>query len=207
MTDEERSEIAEAFDKLFESLNSKDLPEADPESNDTTKARSVVDLDSAETDEANIWYPTKEDILDIHDEVIETGGEPGIRDPDQLDFVIDQIRGGPAGYGPQTLPEKSFALMRYLAANHYFVDGNKRTALATTEVFLNFNGVELQYGDEVRTFLKRLAQDESSVSTAEGIAFLRERMVTDIEEMSLSTAVMFLLRWFDDEISWADRKD
>ena len=207
MTDEDRSDMAEAFDNLVEGIHSDEGGDTSLDSTELSEQESVVDLDSPETDEASLWYPTKEDILNIHDEVIETGGEPGIANPDQLDFVIDHIKGGPAGHGPQTIPEKSFALMRYLAANHYFVDGNKRTALGTTEVFLNFNGVELRYGDEVRTFLKRLAQDESKVGTAEGVDFLRERMVTDVSELSLETVIVLLLRWFDEEVEWADRKD
>lgn len=202
MTDDDFT-VADTFQDLIEANQVDDLVD-DPE---RFERETPLDLDDPETYESDIWYPTTEDILNIHDEVIETGGEPGIRDPAQLEYVIDHIKGGPAGYGPETIPEKAFALIRMLAANHYFIDGNKRTALGTTEVFLNFNGIELRYGNEMREFLKTLARDESAVETDEGIDFLQERMTTNLGDLRISTALMMILRGFADDADWADRKD
>ena len=64
--------------------------------------------------------------------------------------------------------------MRLLVANHPFVDGNKRTALATVTVFYGLNGCDLDYDDDdVRKHLKSFATDERSVGVQEVIAYLR----------------------------------
>ena len=39
-------------------------------------------------------------------------------------------------------------MIQSLALNHPFVDGNKRTALASTEYFLHLNGIELEATQE-----------------------------------------------------------
>lgn len=65
--------------------------------------------------------------------------------------------------------------MRLLVANHPFVDGNKRTSLASTVAFYALNGLAFEYDREVKSLLKRLATDESKVETSEGTAYLEER--------------------------------
>lgn len=45
------------------------------------------------------------------------------------------------------LPEKAAAYHFHLCANHPFVDGNKRVAVAAAEVFLLINGHELTAAD------------------------------------------------------------
>jgi len=113
----------------------------------------------ADADEDPFWYPTVDDILTIHDDIIEEDedSEPGIRDPDQIQYAIDHIKHGHFGDGPKTIHEKAFHLMRLLAANHWFVDGNKRTALNTVEMFYLFNGYELYTGEDFRSMVKLFA--------------------------------------------------
>lgn len=45
------------------------------------------------------------------------------------------------------LPEKAAAYHFHLCANHPFIDGNKRVAVAAAEVFLLINGHELSASD------------------------------------------------------------
>ena len=45
------------------------------------------------------------------------------------------------------LPEKAAAYHFHLCANHPFMDGNKRVAVAAAEVFLLINGHELSASD------------------------------------------------------------
>ena len=53
--------------------------------------------------------------------------------------------------------------MRLIAANHPFVDGNKRTALMSTRIFYALNGCRFDYDREVKGILKALATDEGAV--------------------------------------------
>ena len=52
-----------------------------------------------------------------------------------------------------TLAEMAAAYLFHIARNHPFVDGNKRTALMTTLVFLGLNGRTLEAGDDELTAL------------------------------------------------------
>jgi death on curing protein len=85
-------------------------------------------------------YLTLAEVLAIHDDQIERyGGSPGIRDPGLLEAAL---------YRPQTgyyadLIEEAAALWESLAQNHPFIDGNKRTAFASTYTFLAINGARL----------------------------------------------------------------
>lgn len=110
-------------------------------------------------------YPPKEAILGIHEDIIreDEDAEPGVTSPGGIDFVLDYVAEGFKGEGPKTLHEKGFEFMRMLAANHYFVDGNKRTALNTVTTFYFLNGKYLNYGEEVKAVLKLLAVMESMV--------------------------------------------
>jgi death-on-curing family protein len=67
------------------------------------------------------------------------------------------------GEKPETVHEKAFDLMRLIASNHWFVDGNKRTALNTTNLFYLLNGYDLEYGEDLRSMLKLLAVREQYV--------------------------------------------
>lgn len=46
-----------------------------------------------------------------------------------------------------TVHEKAAAMLHSLARNHPFIDGNKRTAWAATEVFYMMNGFDILVGD------------------------------------------------------------
>ncbi len=82
-------------------------------------------------------YPTLREVVDIHDDqILQFGGEPGLRDAGALDSAIMRPQ---IGYYDGII-EEAAALLESLAMNHPFVDGNKRTAFAATEVFLRING-------------------------------------------------------------------
>lgn len=83
-----------------------------------------------------------EDVLIIHELIIETSkGKAGIRDFSLLHSAIFRPQ---ASFGGEdlypTLLNKASALVHSLLLNHPFNDANKRTALASTERFLNING-------------------------------------------------------------------
>jgi death-on-curing protein len=90
-------------------------------------------------------YLSLGEIVDLHQALLEqTGGATGIRDLGMLESALAQPRAtfGGTNLHP-TLIAKAAALGFSLALNHPFVDGNKRVAHASMEVFLALNGIEL----------------------------------------------------------------
>ena len=78
-----------------------------------------------------------------------------------------------------TLQEKAAALTFYLIKGHPFNDGNKRFAIAATEVFIVLNGAALIVADdELRRVCNRVAEKDSEGMTIEELSqFYRETMV------------------------------
>jgi len=86
-------------------------------------------------------YLAVEEILAIHDELIARfGGAKGVRDADGLASAVGRPQGG---YYADII-EEAAALFESLAKNHPFFDGNKRTAVVATAVFLKLNGYTLR---------------------------------------------------------------
>ncbi len=79
----------------------------------------------------------------IHAEVIAAhGGSRGLRDAALLESAVAAPQATMMGQSLITNPvELAAAYLFYLCRNHPFVDGNKRTALATCLVFLSQNGL------------------------------------------------------------------
>ncbi|WP_373325128.1 type II toxin-antitoxin system death-on-curing family toxin [Halomicrobium urmianum] len=83
------------------------------------------------------------------------------------------VEEGSFGSVPETIHEKAFHLLRFLVADHPFVDGNKRTALNTVSVFYRLNGYQLEYDDEIIDILKQFGTDEATVDEERILAYLR----------------------------------
>jgi death-on-curing protein len=87
------------------------------------------------------WLTVKK-VLEIHDRsLLESGGDPGVRDQGLLESAVAQPR---ARFGGKDLypdiADKAAALAFSLVRNHPFVDGNKRTGYAAMMMFLSRNG-------------------------------------------------------------------
>lgn len=92
-------------------------------------------------------------VLAIHARVIaDHGGDGGLRDLGMLESAVRLPR---ATFDQElfhrSVPEMAAAYLFHLCMNHPFLDGNKRTAIAVAEVFLDLNGQELSI-DEDETF-------------------------------------------------------
>ncbi len=89
-------------------------------------------------------------VLQIHKRGIEEfGGDPGLRDRGLLESAVAMPRATFAGnFLHADLAEKAAAYHFHLCANHPFIDGNKRVAVAAAEVFLLVNGFELGASDD-----------------------------------------------------------
>ena len=86
-------------------------------------------------------HPTVEAVKAIHVEVLAAhGGGAGLRDEALLESAVAAPQATMMGEPLFTDPiEIAAAYLFYLCRNHPFVDGNKRTALATCLVFLSEN--------------------------------------------------------------------
>ena len=89
-------------------------------------------------------------VLQIHARVVEEfGGDPGVRDRGLLGSAVAMPQSTFAGeFLHASLAEKAAAYHYHLCSNHPFLDGNKRVAVATAEVFLLSNGSELTASDD-----------------------------------------------------------
>jgi death-on-curing protein len=101
-------------------------------------------------------------VLAIHEEQIsEHGGSTGVRDHGLLSSALDRPK-NIAAYEPVEDGNLSRLAAAYgygIAKNHPFVDGNKRTALAVTETFLNLNGLDLMPDDATCVAVMRAVAD------------------------------------------------
>jgi death-on-curing protein len=90
-----------------------------------------------------LLHPTASTVKAIHAEVIAAhGGADGLRDEALLESAVAAPQATMMGESVFNEPvEIAAAYLFYLCSNHPFVDGNKRTALATCLVFLVENNL------------------------------------------------------------------
>lgn len=114
-----------------------------------------------------LWFPTVERILRIHERILEeSGGESGLMRRGPIESAVARARSGPFPGGEASVWLRAGFLLRGIAQDHPFVDGNKRTAYETAAVFLENNGVLLEPSLEgARDFMIGVARGEESVGT------------------------------------------
>ena len=95
-------------------------------------------------------YLSKSQLVHLHERLIDRfGGPAGLRDEGALDSALGRAQATFDGEDLYpTLAEKAAALFHSLVSNHPFVDGNKRVAAISAELFLLVNGFELAASDE-----------------------------------------------------------
>lgn len=119
-------------------------------------------------------YLTVEEVLEINAEVM--GGGHTLRDLGLLESAV--ARPQASAFGVDAYPDlasKAAALLHSLVLNHAFVDGNKRTAVLSTLVFLDLNGYVVRWDQqEALDFVLRLAVHQIELEDA--VTFLGNRM-------------------------------
>jgi len=91
-----------------------------------------------------------EDILFIHQQEIKiSGGAADIRDIDGIKACVDSPKASFSGEYLYDLFEMATNYITCLAMRHPFLDGNKRTALASGLTFLYLNGYEIEESYDV----------------------------------------------------------
>lgn len=122
-------------------------------------------------------FLTTDHVLAIHQRMIqEFGGEPQVRDYGLLESAVTMPR---ARFGGEFLhkgmPAMAGAYLFHICKNHPFMDGNKRTAVASAEIFVRLNGMSLKASDEE---LERLTLDvaEGKVSKDATVTFFKKHI-------------------------------
>jgi death on curing protein len=119
-------------------------------------------------------YLSFEEVLEINAKVL--GGRHALRDRGLLESAI--ARPQASAFGQDAYPDlvvKSTTLLHSLVLNHPFVDGNKRTAVLATLVFLDLNGYLVRWDQhEALDFMLRIAQHQIEFDDA--VIFLRKRV-------------------------------
>ncbi len=90
-------------------------------------------------------FLTLAEVLEIHENQISLyGGTQGIRNLHLLQSALAQPEASFGGtWLHQGLFEMAAAYAFHIASNHPFLDGNKRTALVSTLVFCELNGISI----------------------------------------------------------------
>jgi death-on-curing protein len=94
---------------------------------------------------ADPLFLTLAEVIEIQtDQIDRYGGQAGVRDLGLLESALSQPEATFAGaWLHQDLYSMAAAYAYHLCQNHPFIDGNKRTALASALVFLELNGVSI----------------------------------------------------------------
>ena len=123
-------------------------------------------------------FVSLEAVLLIHEQMIRAyGGSDAIRDGGLLESAVEMARAQFGGaYLHDGLASMAAAYLFHLCQNHPFIDGNKRTALAASQVFLRGNGHRLD--------VEKVALESLTLGVAAGeirkdavVAFFRAHVV------------------------------
>ncbi|MDH3745430.1 MAG: type II toxin-antitoxin system death-on-curing family toxin [Acidobacteriota bacterium] len=116
----------------------------------------------------NPVFLTLDEVLALHEDQIQRyGGNPGLRDSGLLSSALGAVSSTFDGrFLHQSLFEMAAAYLFYLCQNHPFVDGNKRTALASALTFLWMNDLEVEVdGDALTDLVLGVAEGRTTKAT------------------------------------------
>jgi death-on-curing protein len=114
-------------------------------------------------------YLSAEQVLFIHSRLIDrTGGSHGVRDIGLLQSAVERPKATFKGKDLyKDVFHKAAALMESLTNNHPFIDGNKRTSITSSSLFLQFNGYILNTSQKnLEKFTLQMATDKTSLQDA-----------------------------------------
>lgn len=120
-------------------------------------------------------FHTRDFVEALHAEQLRLhGGAAGVRDEGMLESALFRPQQKEA-YGDPNIADLAAAYLFGIAKNHPFVDGNKRTALAAADLFLYFNGFNLEADeDDLIQFVLMVAAGEIDEDGA--AAFFRDHI-------------------------------
>ena len=125
-------------------------------------------------------FLTISEIIEIHDKEIATaGGLAGLRDIKALESAVGAPQASSADQFLMNIFEMAATYANSLALNHPFLDGNKRTALASALTFLFINGYEVDesYDEELADKILELVTHKISKTDLSGFFELRSKEI------------------------------
>ena len=127
----------------------------------------------------NPLFLTLDEVLSLHEEQIQLfGGLAGIRQIDLLHSAMGNVE---ATFGEiflhETIFEMAAAYLYGICRNHPFVDGNKRTAVATALEFLGMNDIKV-HASEDDFYDLVIGVAERRISKAAVAVFLDENSIS-----------------------------
>ena len=124
----------------------------------------------------NIVWVLDEIVLSVHEEQLaEHGGLAGIRDSGAVQSALARPRNLEEYEDCNDIARLAAAYTFGIAKNHGFADGNKRTALVVTDLFLMLNAYELT-SLPAENVLTILGVADGSVSEEELATWLRSNI-------------------------------
>lgn len=152
----------ELEDNGQESIDFEEAPRAEK----PQTAKGLESLGSEKVPKNNegtyVIYPTPEQIIEMHDDIIERMGEStsGVTDEthQKLEAAIGRMQSGMSDFEfYPTIVEKAAILMESIVLSHAFIDANKRTAVMAGVLFLTFNGISIEDTDEFSRIIEEVA--------------------------------------------------
>lgn len=124
----------------------------------------------------NLIFLTLDEVLSLHEAQIRLfGGSSGVRDVGLLHSAMGNVEATLSGvFLHETIFEMAAAYLYGICRNHPFLDGNKRTAVATALTFLDMNGTGVN-AEEDEFYDLVIGVAEGRVSKAAVAVFLQER--------------------------------
>lgn len=122
-------------------------------------------LTSLKLSSADIEYPTVEDIIECHDDILkEYGGKAGTfpETISKLEAALGRMQSG--AFDQEFYPslvEKAAVLMHSIVTTHPFPDVNKRTAFLAGVEFLHHNGLTVPDSDSIADTILAVANDQA----------------------------------------------
>lgn len=125
----------------------------------------------------DITFLSVEEVIELHRRQIEAfGGSAELRDRALLESAVAMPMTGFSGEFSHEFPHgMAAAYLFHLAANHPFVDGNKRVALAAALTFLEMNGFRL-LSEKPETAAFVLAVAAGQVEKMEVLEFFKKHV-------------------------------
>ena len=122
-----------------------------------------------------ITFLTLVEVVEIHsDQIQHYGGSEGIRDMNLLSSAVAMPYASFSGmFLHSDLYEMAAAYAFHICQNHPFVDGNKRTALASALIFLELNGVSVS-GSQGKLYEAVVSLASGDVNKVDFAKILRE---------------------------------
>lgn len=124
----------------------------------------------------DIVWVMDEIVLSIHEEQLsEHGGLAGIRDSNAVHSALARPRNLANYEECNDVAQLAAAYTFGIAKNHGFADGNKRTALVVTDLFLMLNGYELTSSPS-ENVLTILGVADGSISEGDLVVWIRNNI-------------------------------